>query len=78
MSRFRCSVVSRSCPELSRSLRSDKNEPCELICSWFVVVEVEGLVEAGLNIISDDGLKLEPEGLNGVGGWSLGGRNYLH
>ena len=51
----------------SRSLRSDKNEPYELICSWFVVVEVEGLVEAGLNITSDDGLKLEPEGLNGVG-----------
>lgn len=41
--------------------------PCELICSWFVIVEVEGLVEAGLNITSDDGLKLEPEGLNGVG-----------
>ena len=33
----------------------------------FVVVEVEGLVEADLNITSDDGLKLEPEGLNGVG-----------
>jgi hypothetical protein len=28
---------------------------------------VEGLVEACLNITSDDGLKLEPEGLNGVG-----------
>ena len=38
----------------SRPLRSDKNELCELICTWFVVVEVEGLVEAGLNITSDD------------------------
>ena len=28
---------------------------------------MEGLVEACLNITSDDGLKLEPEGLNGVG-----------
>jgi hypothetical protein len=38
----------------SRPLRSDKNELCELICTWFVVVEVEGLVEASLNITSDD------------------------
>src|SRR5215510_594802 len=43
----------------SRSLRSDKNQRCELIGSWLVVVEVEGLVEADLNITSDDGLKLE-------------------
>jgi hypothetical protein len=51
----------------SRPLRSDENELCELICTWFVVVEVEGLVEAGLNITPGDRLKFEPEGLNGVG-----------
>ena len=28
---------------------------------------MEDLVEAGVNITSDGGLKLEPEGLNGVG-----------
>ena len=50
-----------------RILRSDKNEPCELICSWFVLVEVEALVEAGLNITFRRWLETRAEGLNGVG-----------
>ena len=55
----------------SRSLGSDKNEPCEVDCTWFVLVEVEGrLVKARSNITSDDDLKLEPEGLNAGGEWS--------
>ena len=35
--------------------------------TWLVVVKVEGHVEAGFDIASHAGMKLVPEGLDGVG-----------
>ncbi len=51
----------------SRALRSRKHELRELVSAWFIVVEVEGLIEAGKSVTADCGTKLIPEGLDGWG-----------